>query len=218
MDTQQWMNGYLRAVQDAFGPRIVCAGLQGSRGRGEGNEHSDFDTVLILDRLDFEDLECYRLAVRELPCRELLCGFVSGRDELLCWDRAELTGFYWDVRPAVGDLEFLTPLLTREDSCRSVHSGACGIYHACVHNWLHERSTQVLEQLQKSAFFVLRAKKFCETGTHMAQRARLLPCLSSRERAVLQADPHALEHTSRLLMDWAAELIRTWAPRNCLQK
>ena len=35
-----WMQGYLRAVQEAFGERVRFVGLQGSRARGEKSDRS----------------------------------------------------------------------------------------------------------------------------------------------------------------------------------
>ena len=35
LDEKAWMAQFCQAVKDEFGGRIVCIGLQGSRGRGE---------------------------------------------------------------------------------------------------------------------------------------------------------------------------------------
>ena len=52
----QWLGQFVRAVTAAFPGRVVCIGLQGSRGRGEAGPDSDIDMVVVLDRLDPEDL------------------------------------------------------------------------------------------------------------------------------------------------------------------
>ena len=74
-DFEAWLRQYRAAVEEVFGERIVCIGLQGSRGRGEAGTASDIDMVLILDDVSAEDLLSYRAAVKSLPERELLCGF-----------------------------------------------------------------------------------------------------------------------------------------------
>ena len=43
----------------------------------------DIDAVLILDEFTPEDLRRYRHMLDTLPEREKICGFVSGREELL---------------------------------------------------------------------------------------------------------------------------------------
>lgn len=94
LDEKAWMAQFCQAVKDEFGGRIVCIGLQGSRGRGEEREDSDIDMVVVLDRVELEDLDRYRRVVANLPARELLCGFVSGKEELLAWEPGDLFQFY----------------------------------------------------------------------------------------------------------------------------
>lgn len=214
MDTQVWMRQFLKTVQDAFGPRLVFVGLQGSRARGEASERSDIDVVVILDQLSMSDLDRYRAAVAALPDRELLCGFVSGREELAAWDRADLFQFYHDTAPCFGDLEFLRPLIGPADVRRAVHRGACDLYHACCHNYLHERDAEALRACFKSARFILQAKYYLETGAYISGGADLLHRLSGMDRemmaGLLDSDFSGdFAAYSALLLAWSAELIRT---------
>lgn len=57
-------------------------GLQGSYGRGEATETSDMDIVVILDTLSVADMQAYHVMLDTLPHRELICGFLSGKDEM----------------------------------------------------------------------------------------------------------------------------------------
>ncbi len=213
MDTQVWMRQFLKTVQDAFGTRLVFVGLQGSRARGEASERSDIDVVVVLDVLRVSDLERYRTAAAALPNRELLCGFVSGKEELTSWDRADLFQFYHDTVPYFGSLEFLCPLIGPGDIRRAVHLGACNVYHACCHNYLHEREAEVLKSCFKSAAFILQAKHYLETGAYISRKADLLPRLTGRDRAVLAGllggdFAGNFSEYSALLLDWASGLIR----------
>jgi len=159
-----WMQGYLRAVQEAFGERVRFVGLQGSRARGEARPGSDIDVVLLLDELSWQDVLTYRRAIEELPLRELVCGFVSGVEELAAWDAGELVFFYHDTVPVFGSLEFVRSLFGPQDVLRAVRQGACGVCHAVVHNGAHARSADALREICKSAVFVLRAACFARTG------------------------------------------------------
>lgn len=213
MDTQVWMRRFLETVQDTFGTRLVFVGLQGSRARGEAAERSDIDVVVVLDHLSISDLERYRAAAAALPDRELLCGFVSGREELAAWDRADLFQFYHDTVPYFGNLEFLRPLIGPADIRRAVHRGACDIYHACCHNYLHENDEEVLRACFKSAFFVLQAKYFLESGCYVSRRSDLLPRLSGRDREVMVSLLGGdfmgnFSEYSAMLLEWTSELIR----------
>lgn len=115
IDIEKWTADYLREVEQTFGTRIAFVGIQGSYARGEAKEDSDIDMVLILDHLEPADLPRYREAVEELPERRLLCGFVSGLDELKCWDRADLFQFCHDTLPIRGSLEELLAVLESDE-------------------------------------------------------------------------------------------------------
>lgn len=219
MDIKLWMERFLDVMKGTFGGRLAFVGLQGSRGRGEGTADSDIDVVVVLDRLTLQDLDCYRAAVAGLPRRELLCGFVSGREELAHWDAADLFQFYYDTVPYLGSLDFLLPRISQAAVRRAVHLGACNICHACCHNYVHERAAGILKDCFKSAFFVLQARHYLETGAYVSRRADLLALLDGKDRAVLAALlagdwETKLSESSALLLDWSSRLIRRGAEEN----
>lgn len=218
LDLERWLDKYVEAVDAAFGARIVCVGLQGSCARGEQHEGSDIDVVLVLDELTAEDLKTYRAAIASLPERAKICGFVGGVSELKAWDRADLFQFYHDTKAVYGDLEFLAPLLADGDVRRALHRAACDIYHACAHNFVHERSAEILKGLYKGAVFALQAKQYLASGVYIAKKQVLLPKLTGSDAMVLQtalawpqaADEEFLENTAGLLLAWAAAIIKNY--------
>lgn len=205
MDLQLWLTAYTAAVEAAFGSRIVCLGLQGSQARGEAGPDSDIDAVLILDRLAPADLRRYRDAAAALPCREKLCGFVSGRAELLAWDRADLLSFCFDTRPLIGSLDFLRGAFRPADAARAVLTGACSLYHACAHTLVHQPDPAALPGLQKALFFTLRVRHFYRTGDFLRKKSQLLPLLTPAERALLA--PGGFDETMDALLLWASQAI-----------
>ena len=76
----------MSALRNTFGSRIIFIGLQGSYARNEATEKSDIDTVVILDKLTVEDINTYNKMLDTLTHRELICGFISGKDELYNWE------------------------------------------------------------------------------------------------------------------------------------
>ena len=103
LDVSAWMNDFTQKLNNTFGNRVWFVGLQGSYGRGEATETSDIDVVVIFDRLSSSDIRAYNEFLDELPSRNLVCGFLSGRDDLLKWEPADLFQFYHDTKPLFGE-------------------------------------------------------------------------------------------------------------------
>ncbi|MBQ2114471.1 MAG: nucleotidyltransferase domain-containing protein, partial [Selenomonadales bacterium] len=80
---KEWIPCFVKTVQNVFGERIYFVGLQGSYGRGEADEKSDIDIVMILDELKADDIRTYNDMLDGLSDRELICGFLAGKQELL---------------------------------------------------------------------------------------------------------------------------------------
>ena len=185
-DITTWMDGFLKALDEAFENRVWFVGLQGSYGRGEATETSDIDVVIILDQLSATDIQAYNAMLDGLPYRELICGFVSGKDELLNWEPSDLFQFYYDTTPIKGSLDELLAVIDEASIDRAIKIGACNIYHGCVHNMLHEKSDDILRELYKSASFVVQAIAFRQTGKYLKQQKKLLRVVSSDECGIIE--------------------------------
>ena len=185
IDVTAWMDGFLEALNETFGDRVYFVGLQGSYGRGEATETSDIDVVVILDQLSASDIQKYGEMLDTLPCRELICGFISGKDEILSWEPSDLFQFYYDTTPIKGSLDELLTLLDTAAVERAIKIGACNIYHGCVHNMLHEKSEDILKGLYKSASFVVQAIVFRQTGRYVKHQKELLSVASPDEQAII---------------------------------
>jgi predicted nucleotidyltransferase len=180
-----WMNGFLSSINEAFGDRVWFVGLQGSYGRGEATDTSDIDVVVILDELSITDIHKYNAMLNTLPYRELICGFVSGKDELLNWEPSDLFQFYYDTAPIKGSLHELLTVIDEAAIDRAIKIGACNIYHGCVHNMLHEKSEDILKGLYKSASFVVQAIAFKQTGKYMRSKNDLLQIALPEEKRII---------------------------------
>ena len=142
--------------------------------------------VCILDSCSLQDLETYRAAVKDLPDRDKLCGFVSGTAELAAWDRGELFQFRRDTTDWCGRLADLLPPEEPGDARRALHTGACGLYHLCCHNFLHGRSLEAVAEAYKSAVFLVQAKTYLEQGVYCRRRADLARHLTGTDLEILR--------------------------------
>ena len=147
VDITVWMNEFLQKLNYKFGSRVWFVGLQGSYGRGEATETSDIDVVVILDKLSEADIQIYNSILDTLPYRELICGFLSGKDDIMNWEPSDLFQFYYDTTPIKGSLDELLAVIDENAVNRAIKIGACNIYHGCVHNMLHEKSEDILKGL-----------------------------------------------------------------------
>ncbi|MBO7251094.1 MAG: nucleotidyltransferase domain-containing protein [Oscillospiraceae bacterium] len=185
IDITSWMNNFLQELQNTFGRRVWFAGLQGSYGRGEATETSDIDIVLILDVLSADDIKKYHQMLDTLPERELICGFLSGKDELMHWEPSDLFQFCHDTTPIQGSLDEVLALVDTAAVDRAIKIGACNIYHGCVHNMLYEKNEDALRGLYKSASFVVQAIAFQQTGSYISRQKELLQVVSSEEKIIV---------------------------------
>ena len=186
IDITLWLDGFLKALRDTFENRVWFVGLQGSYGRGEATETSDIDIVVILDELSASDIQKYNAMLDTQPYRELICGFLSGKKELLNWEPSDLFQFFYDTTPIKGSLDELLTVIDETTVNRAIKIGACNIYHGCVHNMLHEKSEDILCGLYKSASFVVQAIAFKQTGKYIKHQNELLGVVSSDERKIVE--------------------------------
>ena len=185
-----WMNGFLKAINEAFGDRVWFVGLQGSYGRGEACDTSDIDVVVILDELSAEDIKVYNAMLDTLSHRELICGFLSGKDELLNWEPSDLFQFCHDTTPIKGSLDEVMAVINEDAVNRAIKIGACNIYHGCVHNMLHEKSEDILQGLYKSAAFVIQAITFKQTGKYIRSQNDFLQIALSEEQRIINTSTY----------------------------
>ena len=209
-----WMKRYLNMLEQTFGQRVIFVGLQGSYARGEATKSSDIDTVVILDQLSTDDILIYDRALDTLPNRELICGFISGKQELQNWNTTDLFQFFHDTKPIVGTLEGLIPNIDGAAVDNAIKIGACNVYHGCVHNMLYEKSIEILHSLYKTASFTIQAIHFKNTGNYVSLQKELIKAVSCEHRAIIDTamklkigENIDFKEASNDLFEWSKKLI-----------
>ena len=212
IDITAWMNDFLQKLKDTFGNRVWFVGLQGSYGRGEARDTSDIDIVVILDELSASDIQAYNSMLDSLPHRELICGFLSGKNEILRWEPSDLFQFYYDTTPIKGCLDELLTVIDEAAVGRAIKIGACNIYHGCVHNMLHEKSDEILRGLYKSASFVVQAIVFKQTGKYIKRQKELLSVSAPDEQAIVNTFLH-LKNGGTVEFGAMSEVLLAWVKK-----
>ena len=214
IDITNWMQNFLQTLNKTFENRVWFVGLQGSYGHGEATETSDIDVVVILDELSAKDIQTYNDMLDTLPYRKLICGFLSGRNEIMNWEPSDLFQFCNDTTPIKGTLDEVFALIDESAINRAIKIGACNIFHGCVHNMLHEKSEDILQGLYKSASFVVQAIVFKQTGNYIKYQEELLKVVSSDEYEIVENFMNLknggtvdFSLMSETLFDWAKKWI-----------
>ena len=211
-DINSWLKVFQEKLITLFGNRIKFFGLQGSYGRGEQTVGSDIDVVIILDEVSIKDLQLYQSMLDSFKEHDMICGFVSGERELMNWEKSDLLQLVLDTKPIIGSLEHLQNLFNDEDIRRSVLTGACNLYHACSHNFLHAKDSNMLVGLYKAARFTVRMKHFLDTGSYISSMKLLSEHVTDKDRTILNIASSEFQEKdfteySRILIEWASEII-----------
>lgn len=214
IDIQNWVKNFTEKLEATFGDRIWFTGLQGSYGRGEATDNSDIDMVVILDEINSNDLKVYNAMLDELPHRELICGFISGRDELMNWAPSDLFQLCYDTTPIMGSLDSVIELIDSEAVNHAVKIGAGNLYHGCVHNMLYEKSEDILQELYKAAAFTVQVVYFRQTGKYIRKRSELIHAVNPEEHEILtvgqklkNGEPVDFTYVSELMFNWTKNLL-----------
>lgn len=216
----EWIDILVSKIKNEFGDRLAFIGLQGSYKRKEANDNSDIDIVVILNELTVQDLKKYQAIISRMPYKEKACGFISGKSEIIGWEKSDLFQFYYDTQPIYGSIDYLLPLINKEDIKRAVKIGACNLYHACCHNFLYENNPEKLSVLYKSAFFILQAKYFDETNQYISNKKELAKhlngididilniCMDRKKLTVM--DEHDLIIYYDKIIFWSSALLQSY--------
>ena len=211
-----WMKNYLQALNETFANRVWFVGLQGSYGRGEATETSDIDIVVILDELSAMDIQTYNNMLDSMSHRELICGFLSGKKEIMNWEPSDLFQFCNDTTPIKGSLEEVLAVVDESAVNRAIKIGACNIYHGCVHNMLHEKSEDILKGLYKSASFVVQAIAFKQTGKYIKCQSELRDVVSTDERLIVDIFLN-LKNGGEIDFNLMSETLFAWSKKWILE-
>ena len=217
IDITAWMKNFLKLLNETFANRVWFVGLQGSYGRGEATETSDIDVVVILDELSAMDIQTYNDMLDTLSHRDLICGFLSGKSEVLNWEPSDLFQFCHDTTPIQGSLDEVMAVIDESVVNRAIKIGTCNIFHGCVHNMLYEKSEDILRGLYKSASFVVQAIVFKQTGNYIIHQKDLLQVVSFDERVIVETFLN-LKNGGTVEFNLMSETLFAWSKKWIAEK
>jgi len=188
-DLNKYLDNLIQNCQSAFGERLLYVGLQGSYLRGEADESSDVDVMVILDRFSVRDMDLYRMILKKIGFYEKSCGFICGKEEMRRWNPLEVCQLRHTTRDLVGVLTDYLPSATREDEVNYVRLSLGNLYHEICHRYIHkdrERNVAAFRGACKGVFFLIQNLHYLETGRFILTKKGLKEAVSAEDRRVLE--------------------------------
>ena len=209
IDLESYMSDLILNCRTVFGERLLYIGLQGSYLRGEANENSDIDVMVILDRFSMKDMDSYREILKMIGFYERSCGFICGREEMARWNPLEVCQLHHTTRDMFGVLMDYLPPATRKDEINYVRLSLGNLYHELCHRYIHaDRNTNVdrFRGTCKSVFFLIQNLHFLESGCFILSKKDLQEAVGIEDRVVLKLaempDNYNFDHAFSVLFAW----------------
>ena len=188
IDLNDYLRNLISECSSVFGDRLLYMGLQGSYLRGEANENSDIDIMILLDRFSVEDMDAYRAILQKTGCFEKSCGFICGRDEMMRWNPLEIYQLKHTTKDIYGSLSDYLPDASREDEIKYVQLSLGNLYHELCHRYIHadrKKNSMNFRGTCKGLFFLIQNLNYLESGTFVLTKRELKKLVSEEDREML---------------------------------
>jgi predicted nucleotidyltransferase len=227
-----WLAEFLAKLKEAFGQRLRWVGHHGSWASGEARLESDIDCMVVLDRIDEDDLTAVREAVSSVPrglestrhTLELASGVLRSVSELRLTPRFALVQYFYGCKVLHGTLDGIVnkpePRDLLEDIKLKVSEDLIAARHYLIF-YPHEDSQSVhkLKYFFKCAFYALQSLVLLTQGKFINRKdaiGKYLENEDDKEVVRVIRDWHKLEadriarplYYIKLLDRWGRSMIK----------
>ena len=188
VDLNDYLQKLIPECRFVFGERLLYVGLQGSYLRGEANETSDIDIMVIIDDFSVKDMDAYRGILEKIGDSEKACGFICGRDEIERWTPLEICQLKYTTKDLYGVLTDYLPAASREDEINYVKFSLGNLYHELCHRYIHaDREKNILKfrRTCKGLFFLIQNMHYLESGRFITTKRELKASVAEDDRLML---------------------------------
>lgn len=214
VDIDQYLKDLISECRSAFSERLIYVGLQGSYLRGEANENSDIDVMVILDNFTVEDMDAYRAILKRIGHFEKSCGFICGKDDMQRWNPLEVCQLQHTTKDLFGTLSDYLPSASRQDEIRYVQLSVGNLYHELCHRYIHapgEKNVSKFRGSCKVLFFLIQNLVYLESGVFAATRQELRTLASEEDREALSLadlqDGYDFDRAFRCAFQWCQNAL-----------
>ena len=187
-DLNEYLQKLITECTSVFGERLLYLGLQCSYLRGEANENSDIDIMVIIDHFSVEDMDVYRDILEKIGNSEKACGFICGRDEMTRWTPLEVCQLKYTTKDLYGTLSAYLPAASREDEINYVKFSLGNLYHELCHRYIHadhEKNVLRFRRSCKGLFFLIQNMYYLESGRFVTTKRELKEAVREEDRLML---------------------------------
>lgn len=219
IDIENYVLQLIELLKKQFGERLLYVGLQGSYLRGEANQNSDIDIMVVVDGLSVSDLDSYRRIISSMDHSEKSCGFICSKDDLINWNPLEICNLLHSTKDYFGVLREFVPVYTEGNIRNFVKISVNNLYHELCHRYIHanlDRNYSQLPATYKGVFFILQNLYFLKYNEFIGTKAGLMMQLRGKDREVLKhaieldnATEYAFNESFELLFSWCQETLHS---------
>ena len=187
-DLDEYLKSLISECRSAFENRLLYIGLQGSYLRGEANENSDIDIMMLLDHLTVKDMDQYRIILEKVGYSDKACGFICGRNEITRWNPLEICQLKHTTKDLYGTLTDYLPEASRKDEINYVKFSLGNLYHELCHRYIHathDKNVMKLRGTCKGLFFLIQNMYYLESGRFVLTKRELKELVSDEDCMIL---------------------------------
>ena len=214
-EIDKYLNDLLSECKNVFGGRLLYMGLQGSYMRGEANENSDIDIMLIIDGFTVSDMDAYKRILSQIGNFDRSCGFICGKDEISRWNPLEVLQLLHTTKDVYGTLSDCLPEASREDEINYVKISLGNLYHELCHRYIHadrEKNTVKFRGTCKGLFFLIQNLYYLQSGDFVITKKELKESVCEEDRAVLEvtelSDGYDFDKAFSAVFDWCQNAFK----------
>lgn len=214
-EIDKYLKDLLKECKGAYGKRLLYMGLQGSYMRGEANENSDIDIMLIIDGFTVSDMDAYKRILSQIGNFDRSCGFICGKDEISRWNPLEVLQLLHTTKDVYGTLSDNLPEASREDEINYVKISLGNIYHELCHRYIHadrEKNTVKFRGTCKGLFFLIQNLYYLQSGDFVITKKELKESVCEEDRAVLEvtelSDGYDFDKAFSAVFNWCQNAFK----------
>jgi predicted nucleotidyltransferase len=214
-EIDKYLKDLLKKCKGAYGKRLLYMGLQGSYMRGEADENSDIDIMVIIDGFTVSDMDAYKRILSQIGNFDRSCGFICGKDEISRWNPLEVLQLLHTTKDVYGTLSDHLPEASREDEINYVKISLGNIYHELCHRYIHadrEKNTVKFRGTCKGLFFLIQNLYYLQSGDFVITKKELKESVCEEDRAVLEvtelSDGYDFDKAFSAVFDWCQNAFK----------